>query len=56
MDVQLTDGTLQTLVDEAIQHGTAVVAEGRTFVGVDGEAMWHVDVESSHTGLKENEW
>lgn len=51
--VQLAHRTLQSLVDQPVQHGPAVITEGWPFVGVDLEAVGHVNVEAAHSLLKQ---
>lgn len=44
-DIRLTLA-LQALLDEPVQQGAAVVAEGEALVGVHHEAVRHVHVEA----------
>ena len=45
-DLDLLTLTFESLSEESIQHGAAVVAEGRGHVVVNFEPMWNVNVES----------
>ncbi len=51
MHVEFAGCALQSLIDETVEHRTAMIAESRPFVAVDAEAMWHVDVEASSGAL-----
>lgn len=44
--------TLESLPRQAPQQGPTVLTEGRAFVIVDLESMWHVDFESLLVELK----
>lgn len=50
VNVELTAGTVKT---GPVYQRTTVVTERWQFICVRGEAMWYVDVEPTHTRLKQ---
>lgn len=52
MHIQLAYGTLKALVDQSVEHRTAVVTKGGSLVGVYLEPVRHVDVETAKALLE----
>lgn len=49
--IQLAHRTLQSLIDQPVEHGAAMITEGEPLVGVNLEAVGDVDVEAAKSLL-----